>query len=96
MAASMGFMLAIAGKRKQATANSILMIHQLSAGAQGTFSFLQDYMKFWTKLNDKLIQLTVDNTGAKKEDINSFFAGETYLMAEEALKLKLIDEIVTI
>jgi ATP-dependent Clp endopeptidase proteolytic subunit ClpP len=94
MSASMGIILAVAGKKKQATPNSVLMIHALSAGAQGKFRELMDYAKFWQQLQTKLGNILVENTKAKKEDIDEFMKGETYIMAEEALKLGLIDEIV--
>jgi ATP-dependent Clp endopeptidase proteolytic subunit ClpP len=96
MAASMGIILTVAGKKKAATKNSVLMIHQLSAGAQGKFMELQDYMRFWTSLQDVLKGILVDNTNAKEKDIEKFMKGETFIMAPEALKLGLIDEIVNL
>lgn len=46
IAASMGIIILVAGKVVQATEHSVLMIHQLSAGAQGKFFELQGHMKF--------------------------------------------------
>ena len=96
MAASMGIIILVAGAIVQATPHSVLMIHQLSAGAQGKFSELQGHMKFWTDLQSNLANILIENSKAKKEDIEKFMKGETYIMAEDALKLGLIDSIVNI
>lgn len=96
IAASMGIILLVAGKTIQATKHSTLMIHQLSAGAQGKYFELQGHMKFWTDLQTLLGTLLVENTKAKKEDIAKFMTGETYMLAEEALKLGIIESIVSV
>ena len=96
MAASMGIIILVAGKKIQATEHSTLMIHQLSAGAQGKFNELQGHMKFWTDLQTKLAEILTNNTKAKKEDIDKFMQGETYILAKEALQMGLIQEIVNV
>jgi len=96
LAASMGIILLVAGKTIQATEHSVLMIHQLSAGAQGKYFELQGHMKFWTDLQGKLASLLVENTKAKKEDIEKFMSGETYMLANEALKLGIIHSIANV
>jgi len=96
MAASMGIILLVAGKVVSATEHSVLMIHQLSAGAQGKYFELQGHMKFWTDLQEKLAEILVSNSSAKKEDIEKFMKGETYMLAGEALKLGLINGIVNV
>ncbi len=94
MAASMGIILAVSGAKKQATPNSVLMIHQLSAGASGKFRELMDYAKYWMQLQTKLGNILKTNTKAKKEDIDEFMKGETFILAEDALRMGIIDEIV--
>lgn len=96
MAASMGIILAVAGSKKQATKHSVLMIHSLSAGASGKYRELMDYAKFWTQLQDVLSKIIVDNTKAKKEDVDDLMQGESFILATDALQMGLIDEIVSI
>lgn len=95
MAASMGIILAVSGARKTATPHSTLMIHQLSAGAGGKYAELKDYMKFWSNLQDKLSAILVENTKIKKDKINELMSRESFIMADEALSLGLIDDIIT-
>jgi len=94
MAASMGIILLVAGHKVQAVENSVLMIHQLSAGMGGKFFELRDHMKFYTELQNKLSAILIENSKAKKEDVLNFMKGESFILTKDALKLGIIDEIV--
>ena len=93
MAASMGIVLLVAGHKTQAVENSVLMIHQLSAGMGGKYFELRDHMKFYTDLQNKLSSILVENSKAKDKDIKEFMQGESFILATDALKLGIIDEI---
>ena len=93
-AASMGVILLVAGKTVKASENTTLLIHQLSAGVGGKHSVMKDYMNFYDQLQNKLTSLLVENSNAKKEEITNFMKGESFILAPEAKKLGIIDEVI--
>jgi ATP-dependent Clp protease protease subunit len=94
MAASMGIILLVGGHHVQAVENSVLMIHQMSGGMGGKYFELRDNMKYFTELQNKLSSILVENSKAKDKAIMEFMKGESFIMAADALKLGIIDEII--
>lgn len=94
MAASMGIITLVAGATVKAVEHTVLLIHPLSAGVQGEYYRLQNYMKLYTDLQSKLTNILIQNSNAKKEDIEKFMTGDSFILAPEAKTLGIIDEVI--
>ncbi len=98
LAASMGSVLSLcaAPKKRFATANARIMIHQpmISGVIQGQATDLDIQAKEILKTRDKLINIYVEHTGKDYETIKLAIDRDTWMTAEEAKKYGLIDQIV--
>ncbi len=98
LAASMGSVLSLsaAPKRRFATANARIMIHQPSIGGviRGQATDLEIQAKEILKTREALIRLYTDATGQDPKEIARAIDRDTWLSAEEALKYGLLDGIV--
>ncbi len=94
MAASMGAVIATAGTKTLATANSTIMIHQLSGGTGGKYQEMIDYIKYFTQLQDVLAKVISENTTCKREKVDELMVRESFILAPEAISLGLIDGII--
>ena len=73
--------------------NSHIMIHESSAGAEGSTSKLVKHaerIKLW---NDRLVELLAKHSKNSVAKIQKLVKDETYLDAEEAKRLGIIDEV---
>jgi len=99
LAASMGSVLGLcaAPKRRFATPNSRIMIHQPSIGAiiKGQATDLEIQAKEIIKTRTALIELYVEATGKDFKTIEKAIDRDTWMTAEEALKFGLLDKVVT-
>ena len=97
MAASMGSILLGAGtKGKRYTLNySRVMLHQVSAGAQGTLADLQISLDETKKYNDLLFGLLGEYCGKDPEQIKIDANRDLWLNSQEALEYGIVDEIIT-
>lgn len=105
-AASMGSLLAQAGDKRYITQNARHMVHRVSSGTGGTsgsihvqeleFEDARRRLEESKKLNEKLTQIYVDHNTAGKtyEEFFEMMKFDTYLSAEEAIELGLVDEII--
>ena len=91
---SMGMILLVAGSKVQSTEHTVMLIHPLSAGVSGQYPKLENYMNLYSNLQEKLSSIIIDNSRAKKDDISNFMKGDSFIMAADALKLGIIDEII--
>jgi len=99
LAASMGSILSLcaAPKRRFATANSRIMIHQPMIGGviQGQATDLEIQAKEMLKTRNSLVNLYVKATGKDFETIDKALDRDTWMTAEEAKNFGLLDKIVT-
>ena len=97
MAASMGSILLGAGEKgKRATLpSSKVMLHQVSAGAQGHVKDMEITMAEAKKYNDKLFGMLADYCGKDVAEILADCERDNWLTAEEAKEYGIVDEIVT-
>ncbi len=96
MAASMGsFLLASgsAGKRR-ALPHARVMIHQPSAGYQGTAADIEIQAKEVIYLRDQLNRLFSEHTGQSLERIEKDIDRDRFMSAEEAKEYGLIDDVI--
>ena len=96
-AASMGaFLLAGGAKGKRfALPNSRIMIHQPSAGTQGTVVDMEIHMKEFQKMKVRLEEILSTHTGRKANEVAEATDRDNFMSPEEAKDFGLIDEIVT-
>lgn len=99
LAASMGSILSLAAapKRRFATPNSRIMIHQPMIGGviKGQATDLEIQAKEILKTRETLIDIYVKATGKTKEVISRAIDRDTWMSPKEALEYGLLDGIVT-
>jgi len=96
MAASMGSVLLAAGtKGKRSSLRfSRTMLHQSSGGAIGNIQDARISMNEWEKTNKILFELLGKYCGKTAKRVEKDAARDLWLSADEALKYKLIDEVI--
>ncbi len=97
MAASMGAFLLAAGKKgkRYALPNAEIMIHQPLGGAKGQASDVKIHAEFLLKTRDKLNKILSENTGKPLEQIERDTDRDNFMIAEDAMKYGLIDQVMT-
>jgi ATP-dependent Clp protease protease subunit len=95
-ACSMGSFLLMAGHKdkRYALPNARIMIHQPSGGAQGMASDIEIQAKEILRLKRHLTECYVKHTGQKYEVLEELMDRDSWLSAEEAKNLGLIDHVV--
>lgn len=98
LAASMGSVLSLcaAKKRRFATPNSRILIHQprLGGAIQGQATDLEIQAKEMLRTHQQLVKIYVDATGKDADTIARSIDRDTWLDPEEALEFGLLDGIV--
>jgi len=93
-AMSMGFMILISatGKRKMLP-NSTLMIHSISTTHQGTIHEIQLQNEVSNRLQGIMEKKILEKTKIPKEKLENMLSKDTYIYADEAIELGIVDEI---
>lgn len=92
--ASMATILMQAGDERILDANSWFMIHEVSAGAQGTSSDMEDQLAFVKRLNDRLHGILAErSTLTKRQILSRTKKKDDWLSAEEAVSLGFADKV---
>ena len=95
MAASMGAVLLVAGKKgmRAALPHSRVMIHQPMGGIQGQASDIEITAKEILKLKDELYQIIADHSGQAMKKIRQDADRDYWMTAAEALEYGMIDKV---
>jgi len=95
MAASMAAVLLAAGTKGKRTAltHSRVMIHQPLGGAQGQASDIEITYREITKIKSELYKILSDHSGQKLSKIEKDADRDYWMIAEEAKKYGMIDEV---
>ena len=94
MIASMATILMQAGDERVLDANAWFMIHEISAGARGKTSEIEDELKFIGKLQDRLLDLLAERSTLTKTQIKRRWKKtDDWMSAEEALSLGFVDRV---
>ena len=95
--ASMGAVLLAAGAegKRHALPNSRIMIHQPSAGMEGSAEDIVIHAAEYKKTKDKLNRILFNHTGRSLEQIEKDTDRDHFMSAEEALEYNLIDKVIT-
>jgi ATP-dependent Clp protease protease subunit len=95
--ASMGALLLAAGAegKRHALPNSRIMIHQPSAGMEGTAEEIMIHAAEYKRTKDRLNRILFNHTGRSLEQIERDTDRDKFMSAEEALEYNLIDKVIT-
>jgi ATP-dependent Clp protease protease subunit len=95
--ASMGAVLLAAGAegKRHALPNSRIMIHQPSAGMEGTAEDIMIHANEYKKTKEKLNRILFNHTGKSLEQIDRDTDRDHFMSAEEALAYNIIDKVVS-
>lgn len=101
MAASMGGILLQAGETRTMSAESWLLIHQVSAGMMGSYGELSDRIKWLEMTQERILDIfatrAANSAAAKpitrKQLEKNWERTDWWISSDEALKLGLIDQI---
>lgn len=75
--------------------NAQVMLHEPSGGYIGRSVHIADHADAIMKIRNQLVNIYCEQTGQTSEKINELLNRETFLNAEQALKLGLVDRIVS-
>ncbi len=94
--ASMGALLLAAGTegKRHSLPNSRIMIHQPSAGMEGSAEDIVIHAKEFKKTKDKLNKILLKHTGQPLEQIEIDTDRDRFMSASEALEYHLIDRVI--
>jgi ATP-dependent Clp endopeptidase proteolytic subunit ClpP len=95
LAASMGSVLAMAGKEVQAYSNTMLMIHDPWVLAMGNHYDLREIADLLEKIGGNLLDIYVGKTKSGKKEMKQMMADETWMTAKEAEEKGFIDTVLT-
>jgi ATP-dependent Clp endopeptidase proteolytic subunit ClpP len=93
VAASMGSLILLAGRRIIMNKYSLLMIHNPSACAEGEIEDLEKAIDLLKVVSGQMVEAYVSRTGKTTEEITAMMKAETWLSSDEALAQGFIDEI---
>ena len=95
-AMSCAFMILICGHKRFAHKLSTPLYHQVSGGAFGTLKDMEDRLVEVKRLQKTLEDITIQKTAITAKKLKEIYNEKTdwYMTAEEALSLKVVDEII--
>lgn len=94
MAASMGAILMQAGDDRVMTPNAYLMIHEISGGAEGKLSEMEDVAKVVKAFQDRALTILTNRSNMSKNVISAKWKKrDWYMDAPEALRQGFIDRV---
>jgi ATP-dependent Clp protease protease subunit len=96
VAMSCGFLILIAGHKRFAYPYSTMMYHQSSGDVSGKMKDIVETLSQWKKIDEMCSRIILKKTKITKEMLAESYSAKSdkYLNAEQALKLKVIDEII--
>jgi ATP-dependent Clp protease protease subunit len=96
-AASMGAVLLAAGAKGKrfSLPNSRIMIHQPSAGMEGTAEDIMIHATEYKKTKAKLNRILIEHTGQSMEQIEADTDRDKFMSPDEALEYRLIDRVIS-
>lgn len=93
-AASMGGVLLQAGNKRIIGKNSWILIHEVSRGAIGSMSELEDVVEFTKRIQDVLADILTSRSSMTKDELkDKWKKNDWWISAAEALELGFVDEV---
>lgn len=94
VAASMGSIIMLAGKKVNIAKGSTVMIHNPLTWLYGNANDMRETAEDLDTIRDSLLEIYLDKTKMEKSELIKMLDRETYLSTEKALELKFVDAIV--
>lgn len=94
IALSMASGIAMAGDTINMADNALMMVHNPQGWAQGESKDLRAYADLMDKVKGNLIKAYVNKSGKDDAEISALMDAETWMTAEEAFTLGLIDNVI--
>jgi len=92
--ASSATFLSVVGTKRQITANSCVLVHQLSSGMWGKFSDLEDEMENMKLLMGKIKEIYKQHTKIPSKRIDEILKHNLWFDAKKSLEYGIVDEII--
>jgi ATP-dependent protease ClpP protease subunit len=93
-AASAATMISVVCDYRKIYKNAMMMIHEMSAGVRGRFSYMKDDMKCNDKLMNTIINMYIDHTKLDKKTLEMLLVKDIYWNADECLFMGLVDKVI--
>ena len=95
LAASMASVIAMAADKIRMVKGGRMMIHEASQVVAGNAEDLARASKLLDEISGEIADIYAERTGGKREEMRELMKNETWMGADEAMKRKFIDEVVT-
>lgn len=95
VAMSAGFLIFLAGKRRYAFKHCQMLVHQGSAGFQGTAQEIEEAQKNYKKQLDNMKTYILERTDIDEKTFNKNKNKDWYLSCEELQNYHIVDKIIT-
>ncbi|HRO76116.1 MAG TPA: Clp protease ClpP, partial [Crocinitomicaceae bacterium] len=94
LAASMGSIIMLAGKKIAMSSNAFIMVHAPSGSVNGTHIEMTSAAKLLQSLEKVFVSQYSKKTGKTVDELKAWMLGDNWFSAEDALEAGLIDEII--
>jgi ATP-dependent protease ClpP protease subunit len=93
---SCGFLIAISGHKRFGYPRSTYLYHQVSGGAFGKVKDIEEELVEILRLQQSIEEITLESTSITKKMLEKAYRGKKdwYLSSGEAIKLRIIDQII--
>lgn len=95
LAASMASVIAMAADRIRMVKGGRMMIHEASQVVSGNAEDLARAAKLLDEISGEIADIYAERTGSPAAEMRELMKGETWMGADEAMKRKFIDEVMT-
>lgn len=95
LAASAASYLLVAGSKKKAYKNAMIMIHEPMTGIWGNQYDFGEVVDVLHQISENMVEMYADHTNIGKRDLKAMMKAETWINAKKAKELGFIDEIIT-
>lgn len=92
--ASAATFVSCVGTKRFITRNSLMLIHQLSAGVWGKYNELLDHQENMSLIMEMIKRVYKENTNVPEEELDGILNRDLYWDANKCLEMGLVDEIV--
>ena len=92
---SAGFLIFLSGKKRYAFSHTQMLIHEGSASFQGTAGQVEDAQKSYKKQIEDMKKYILEKTEIDEKTFNKNRNKDWYLSADELVKYKIVDKIIT-
>lgn len=94
-ACSAATLMAVAGNKRYALANSMVLVHQLTGGAYGKAEELKDNYQNVELFMKKLKNIYLEQTTIKSKELDKLLVRDIFLDTQTCIKYGIVDEVFT-